>query len=256
MSTIQADVQRPARRTDCQSVLQRGQRQAGRGGRARLCRGCRRCPRAGAKNQPYRRRAGLCLRHGRPAGSRHPRGASAAAGRVDSLPRRLRRGRAAEKPGHRDADSGKAATAQDSPRPRPGHADALRPAGHHHAGNAFRGRPREHGAGVRPLGNRPRPGDPAGQHQPSRERADDHRPQLPREGQRQHRQLGRPLVDRRRSGEAAMGHPLGRRHGDGPLHRQRTSTPRGSGSCGTRPCRSAPCRFTRPWRRSTARPRT
>ena len=70
------------------------------------------------------------------------------------------------------------------------------------------------------VGNRPRPGDPAGQHQPSRERADDHRPQLPREGQRQHRQLGRPLVDRRRSGEAAMGHPLGRRHGDGPLHRR------------------------------------
>ena len=33
----------------------------------------------------------------------------------------------------------------------------------------------------------------SGQHQPSRERADDHRPQLPREDQRQHRQLRRQL---------------------------------------------------------------
>ena len=106
------------------------------------------------------------------------------------------------------------------------------------------------------VGNRPRPGDPPGQHQPSRERADDHRPQLPREGQRQHWQIGRPFLDRRRSGKAAMVYPLGRRHGDGPLHRREHPRHAASGSCGTRPCRSAPCRFTRPWKRSTARPRT
>ena len=60
------------------------------------------------------------------------------AGRVDSRARRLRRGGPAEGPGERDADPGEAATAQSSSRPRPGHPDALRPAGHRHAGNAFR----------------------------------------------------------------------------------------------------------------------
>ena len=33
-----------------------------------------------------------------------------------------------------------------------------------------------------------------------------------------------------------LGHPLGRRHGDGPLHRQATSTRPASGSSATRPC--------------------
>ena len=56
--------------------------------------------------------------------------------------------------------------------------------------------------------------------QSSRERADDHRPQLPREDQRQHRQLRRHLVDRRRSREDDVGDALGRRHGDGSLDRQ------------------------------------
>ena len=48
------------------------------------------------------------------------------------------------------------------------------------------------------------------QHQPSRSRADDHRPQLPREDQRQHRQLRGVVVDRRGSREDDVGDPLGR----------------------------------------------
>ena len=42
------------------------------------------------------------------------------------------------------------------------------------------------------------------------------------------------LVDRGGGGEAPLGHALGRRHGDGPLHRRATSTRPGSGSSGTR----------------------
>ena len=49
-----------------------------------------------------------------------------------------------------------------------------------------------------------------------------------------------------------LGDPLGRRHGDGPLDRAATSTPRANGSSAIRPCRSAPCRSIRRWRRSTA----
>ncbi len=57
------------------------------------------------------------------------------------------------------------------------------------------------------------------QHQPSRNRADDHRPQFPHQGQRQYRQLHRHLGRGRGSGEARLVHPLGRRHGDGPVDR-------------------------------------
>ena len=62
--------------------------------------------------------------------------------------------------------------------------------------------------------------DHPGQHQPSGERADDHRPQLPGQDQRQHRQLGGDLLDRGGGGEAGLGDPLGRRHGDGPVDGQ------------------------------------
>ena len=58
-----------------------------------------------------------------------------------------------------------------------------------------------------------------GQHQSPRARADDHRPELRGEDQRQHRQLRRQLVDRRGSREAALGDAVGRRHGDGSLDR-------------------------------------
>ena len=57
------------------------------------------------------------------------------------------------------------------------------------------------------------------QHQSSRERADDHRPQLPHQDQRQYRQLRRHLVRRGGGGEDGVGDPLGGRHRHGPLHR-------------------------------------
>ena len=51
-----------------------------------------------------------------------------------------------------------------------------------------------------------------------------------------------------------LGDPVGRRHGDGPLHRHATSTPRANGSSATRPCPSARCRSTRPWRKCDGDP--
>ena len=65
-----------------------------------------------------------------------------------------------------------------------------------------------------------RPRDHSRQHQSPRARADDHRPQLPGEDQRQHRQLRRLLVDRGGSREAALVDAVGRRHGDGSVDRQ------------------------------------
>jgi phosphomethylpyrimidine synthase len=62
--------------------------------------------------------------------------------------------------------------------------------------------------------------DHPGQHQPPGARADDHRPQLPGEDQRQHRQLGRHLVDRGGGREDGLVDALGRRHGDGPVDRR------------------------------------
>ena len=83
------------------------------------------------------------------------------------------------------------------------HRDARRPAGRFRARRS-RARPRHHSR----------------QHQSPRARADDHRPQLPGEDQRQHRQLRRLLVDRRGSREAALVDAVGRRHGDGSVDRQ------------------------------------
>ena len=105
-------------------------------------------------------------------------------------------------------------------RQRQRHAAALRAQGHHHAGDGVHRRARRVRRRVRALGSRARPRDYPGQHQSSRARADDHRPELPREDQRQHRQLGGQLVDRGRSREAAVGDSLGLRHGDGSLDRQ------------------------------------
>ena len=64
-----------------------------------------------------------------------------------------------------------------------------------------------------------RPRDHPGQHQPPEAGADDHRPQLPGQDQRQHRQLRGAVVDGRGGRQDGLGDPLGRRHGDGPLHR-------------------------------------
>ena len=80
--------------------------------------------------------------------------------------------------------------------------------------------PGMHHAGVRARRGRARPRDHPEQHQSPGIRADDHRPQLPGEDQREHRQLGRHLVDRRGGREDDVGDALGRRHGDGPVDRQ------------------------------------
>ena len=79
--------------------------------------------------------------------------------------------------------------------------------------------PRVHHPRIRPRRDRPRPRHHPRQHQPPGTRAGHHRPQLPGEDQRQHRQLRRHLGCGGGSGEAGVGDPLGRRHGDGPLHR-------------------------------------
>ena len=105
-------------------------------------------------------------------------------------------------------------------RQRQRHAAPLRAQGRHHAGDGVHRRARRVRRRVRALGSGARPRDHPGQHQSPRARADDHRPQLPGEDQRQHRQLCRELVDRGRSREAAVGDPLGRGHGDGSLDRQ------------------------------------
>ncbi len=73
--------------------------------------------------------------------------------------------------------------------------------------------------GIRPRRDRSRPGHHPEQHQPSGNRADDHRPQFPGEGQRQYRQLDRHLLGRRGGREDGVGDALGRRHGHGSVDR-------------------------------------
>ena len=80
--------------------------------------------------------------------------------------------------------------------------------------------PEIHHPRIRARRDRPRPRDPAQQHQPPGKRADDHRPQLPDQDQRQHRQQRGVVGHRGRSRKAGVVDPLGRRHGDGPQHRQ------------------------------------
>ena len=90
-----------------------------------------------------------------------------------------------------------------------------------HPGQSFGAAiPARNHARIRPRRSGPRPGHHPLQHQPSRIGADDHRPQFPGQNQRQHRQLRRRLHHRGGSREDALGHPLGRRHGHGPFHRQ------------------------------------
>ena len=66
----------------------------------------------------------------------------------------------------------------------------------------------------------PRPRDHPRQHQSPRGGADDHRASLPGEDQRQPRQLGGLLLRGGGAGEDALVGALGRRHGDGSLHRR------------------------------------
>ena len=100
------------------------------------------------------------------------------------------------------------------------HAAALRAQGRDHARDGVHRDPRGAAGRVRARRSRARPRDHPGEHQSPRARADDHRPQLPGEDQRQHRQLRRVVVDRGGSREAALGDALGRRHGDGSVDRQ------------------------------------
>ena len=66
----------------------------------------------------------------------------------------------------------------------------------------------------------------------------------------------RRLRRRDRSRQDGLVDPLGRGHGDGPLHRpQHPRHPR-MDHPQLAPCRSAPCRSTRRWKRSAASPRT
>ena len=129
-------------------------------------------------------------------------------------------------------------------------------AGRDHGGDAVRRAARGGDARVRARRGRARAGHHPRQPEPPGVGADDHRAQLPGEDQRQHRQLGGVVVDRRGGRQAALVGALGRRHGDGPVDRARTSTRRASGSSATRRCRSGRCRSTRRSRRWTARRRT
>ena len=88
-----------------------------------------------------------------------------------------------------------------------------------------------------------------------RARADDHRPQLPGKDQRQHRQLRRLIVHRaKKSTKLTVGNPLGRRHGDGSLHRQEYSRDPRVDRPQLGRSRSARCRFIRRSKKSAASP--
>ena len=87
------------------------------------------------------------------------------------------------------------------------------------------------------------------QRQPPRARTDGHRPQLPREGQHEHRQFGGHLVHRGGGREDGVVHPVGRRHPDGPLDGQEHPRDPRVESSATPRYRSAPCRSTRRSRR-------
>ena len=90
-----------------------------------------------------------------------------------------------------------------------------------HPGQSFGAAiPKRHHPRVRPRRSRPRPRHHPRQHQPPGIRADDHRPQLPGQDQLQHRQLAARLLDPGRGRQDDLGDPLGRRHGDGSVHRQ------------------------------------
>ena len=221
-------------------------------------------------------------------GDRHRKGPGAPARGLGPGPRRRRGGRAArgqaggqrQRPGRhlapvfrtdRNVLRAKAGARRDPA--------GIRPRRDRHAGDGIRRHPREPAprggrsvhprrrglrrrdprlrhAGVRARRGRPRPRHHPGQHQPRRAGADGHRPQLPGQDQRQHRQLGGALVGRRRGRQDGLGDPLGRRHDHGPLHRpQHPQHPRVDHPQ-LPDARSAPCRSTRRWRRSTASPRT
>ena len=181
--------------------------------------------RAGPDQQP----GDPALRHlGTGVGSRG--GASGPTPCLDRRPfgRRRVRGAVGQPAGRRARQTPATPSGRPSTQPRPGAAavvgrsrdpDALCPPGRDHAGDELRGHSgrRTPRPGARRAGRWPR--HPPVQRQPPRVRADDHRQPVPGEGQRQHRQFGGQCVHRGRGGEADLGHPVGSRHGDGPVHR-------------------------------------
>ena len=151
------------------------------------------------------------------------------AGRASAVPagqpvhrrplRSLRHLRALHRPGRGDrSGGGPAAAAGGDPRPR--HSAAARPRRRDHRRDGVHRRPRRPARRTGPRRGRPRPRGHPGQPQPPRERADDHRQGLRGQGQRQHRQLGGDVVDRRGGRQDGVGHPLGGRHHHGPVHRE------------------------------------
>ncbi len=82
------------------------------------------------------------------------------------------------------------------------------------------GDPRRGHARIRARRGRARPRDHPGQREPPRDRAHGDRAQLPGEDQREHRQFRARLLHRRGGRQDDLGHPLGRRHGHGPVHGQ------------------------------------
>ncbi len=93
--------------------------------------------------------------------------------------------------------------------------------------------------------------------QPPRARADDHRPQLPGEDQRQHRQLApsRSSIEEEVE-KLRWAIALGRRHGHGPVDRQRHPRDARGDPAQLAGARSARCRSTRRSRRSGAASRS
>ena len=102
------------------------------------------------------------------------------------LERDVQRGRAARL----DRTHSRIAPAPGLSRQRTGHPAPLRPPRRDHPGDGVRRAPRGDAGRVRAQRSGARPRHHPRQHQPPRARADDHRPRLPREDQRQHRQLG------------------------------------------------------------------
>ena len=86
---------------------------------------------------------------------------------------------------------------------------ALRAPGRDHAGDGVHRHARGPRRRVRARRGRARPRHHPGQHQPPRARADDHRPQLPGEDQRQHRQLRRAARRSRRRSRSCAGRRSG-----------------------------------------------
>ena len=85
----------------------------------------------------------------------------------------------------------------------------------------WRQHPQDHDAGVCAQRSGARTRHHPGQYQPHRAGAHGHWSQLPGQDQRQHRQLGRHVQHRGRSRKTGLVHPLGRRHRDGFVHRQK-----------------------------------